>query len=85
MKRHYRRIVYGSVLASALCWFTLALTDDGKVGAETCAACHEEVVAAFGKTAHAIAPGWDAETLFPFPFHAEYQPGYSPNSSVSSC
>lgn len=46
-----------------------ALTDDsqtsageGYVGAETCAACHEEVVANFSKTAHATAPGWHLET-----------------------
>lgn len=31
------------------------------VGSETCAACHAEVVRSFAGTAHAVAPGWDAE------------------------
>jgi DmsE family decaheme c-type cytochrome len=32
------------------------------VGSEVCMVCHEDVAAAFGETAHAVAPGWDAET-----------------------
>jgi len=35
-----------------------ALAEDESV----CAMCHEEVVDAFGRTAHAIAPGWNAAT-----------------------
>lgn len=30
----------------------------GIAGSETCAPCHEDVVSAFGHTAHGIAPGW---------------------------
>ena len=35
--------------------------DDDYAGAQECAACHEEVVAAMGHTPHAVATGWDAE------------------------
>lgn len=35
---------------------------DGYVGSETCSACHADVFEAMQGGAHAIAPGWDAET-----------------------
>lgn len=31
-------------------------------GRSDCAVCHEDVVTAFGKTGHAVAPGWDPAT-----------------------
>lgn len=39
-----------------------AMEGEGYVGSETCAGCHTDVVEAFAHTAHAIAPGWNAET-----------------------
>ena len=34
----------------------------GEYDTSDCAMCHEDVVAAFQRTGHAIAPGWDAPT-----------------------
>ena len=38
------------------------MAEEGYVGSEDCAVCHEATVRDFGKTRHAIAHGWDAAT-----------------------
>jgi DmsE family decaheme c-type cytochrome len=47
------------------CIFAGAVTlvpAQGEYDSADCAMCHEDVVAAFQRTGHAIAPGWDAST-----------------------
>jgi len=46
-------------LLAAACFVALP-ADEGE--GSVCAVCHEDVVAAFEGTAHALAPGWDPET-----------------------
>jgi len=62
MMARWRFPVPLSLAAVALCLGTVALAEDEYVGSETCAICHEEVVAGFSMTAHAVADGWDPET-----------------------
>ena len=57
-----RRAISGLLIVLLLGWFTMALAEEGYEGSEVCAVCHEDQVEAFELTAHAIAPGWDAET-----------------------
>ena len=46
------------VAVAAVVLAPVAFAEDESV----CAMCHEDVVAAFGRTGHAIAPGWTAAT-----------------------
>ena len=63
MGNHGQRAILTSIVILSFCAFTpLPAEEEAYEGAETCAACHEEVVAAFAKTAHAVAPGWNDET-----------------------
>lgn len=39
----------------------LVAAEEGYVGSETCAACHDEVASAFARTTHGLAPHWDEE------------------------
>jgi DmsE family decaheme c-type cytochrome len=48
-------------LVLALFCIPPSMAEEGYVGSETCAICHEEIALEFGKTEHAIAHGWDAE------------------------
>jgi DmsE family decaheme c-type cytochrome len=48
-------------LATLVVSITVIAASDDYVGTETCEVCHEDVVASFTKTPHAIASGWDAE------------------------
>ena len=59
-----RRAIPGLLIVLLLGSFTTvaAPAEEEYEGSEICAACHEEVVVAFAKTAHAVAPEWDAET-----------------------
>jgi DmsE family decaheme c-type cytochrome len=54
-----RLIVFTGIVA--LSFLAASAASDDYAGAETCAVCHEDEAAFFSKTAHAVAPGWDAE------------------------
>jgi DmsE family decaheme c-type cytochrome len=47
------------LLSCALAWG--AAPGGERAGSEACATCHDETVASFARTPHAVAPGWDAE------------------------
>ena len=64
MTSSFRRGLPSAVLLTvvALCAGGLLHGGEDYEGAETCEACHEDLVAAFEFTSHAVAHGWDADT-----------------------
>lgn len=56
------RVVVQSLLGCALLVGVATLPGFAEPPVSPCADCHEDVVAAFARTGHAVAPGWKAET-----------------------
>lgn len=61
MEKSYWKILFLAAAVALLGWAAAARAGGEYAGSESCAACHEEVTESFMMTAHATAPGWDAE------------------------
>ena len=56
------RVVVHGLLVGALLAGAATLPGIADDPVSVCADCHEDVVTAFARTGHGIAPGWDVET-----------------------
>lgn len=61
MEKSYGKILFLAATVALLGWAAMARAGGEYAGSDTCATCHEEVAKSFRMTAHAGAPGWDAE------------------------
>ncbi len=61
MHRMFRRLLPLVALCCAVPLAAPVGAEEEYVGSETCAACHDEIAAAFARTPHARSPYWDEE------------------------